>query len=292
MLPEVIKQEALRLLQNHYDEWIKITDSNLIEEKSYYQSFRLETNKEIFFLKFNEAGQYLGMFEKESSEFELIKSTNTFYVPEIIATGKAGEYAFIIMEFTEEGRRKNDFWVDFAKKLSRMHQYTDKNFSLDHDNYINSLQQYNNFHDNWYDFFILERLEPQLQIARNKGHLNKGHVHQFKNLYKQLINIIPEEKPTLVHGNLSNKTYMINCSGEPALFQPSTAYNHREVDIAMSKLFTTFDQNFYDNYNLMMPMESGWEERLPIYNLYPLLIYVNLYGMRYLSRLERIINDF
>jgi fructosamine-3-kinase len=64
------------------------------------------------------------------------------------------------------------------------------------------------------------------------------------------------------------------------------------MDIAMTKLFGGFSGLFYDAYNEYFPLESGWEERLDICNLYPLMVHVNLFGQGYISSVRRIVDKF
>lgn len=292
MLHKSIKEEAEKILSKYYNEPITINKTTSISGGSINDACRLETSDEPFFIKYNKSYLYPAMFEKEAKGLQILRDTRTVYVPEIIGTGQAENFSFIVMEYIEPGSRRNDFWSDFASKLAQMHQNTNSQFGLDHDNYMGSLQQYNKFHENFYDFFILERLEPQLRLARDKGKLNEGHVEKFEQLYKELKNIIPEEKPALVHGDLYSGNYVVSDNGTATILDPAIAYSHREVDIAMSNLFGVFDQEFYDTYNNHFPMEKGWEERIEIFNLYPLLIHVNLFGIAYLSSVERIIKDF
>ena len=292
MLYNPIKEEAEKILEHYYNEPVTIEKTVSVSGGSINDGWRLETNKETLFLKYNRSDRFPGMFEKEAKGLQLLRDTRTVYVPEVIGTGKAENFCFILMEFIHPGSRRNDFWSDFAGKLARMHQQTHEQFGLDHDNYMGSLQQYNKFHENFYDFFILERLEPQLRLAYDNEKLNKGHVEKFEQLYKELKNLIPEEKPALVHGDLYSGNYIVSDNGTASIVDPAAAYNHREVDIAMSTLFGAFDQEFYDTYNYEFPMEKGWEDRIKFFNLYPLLIHVNLFGISYLSSIERIIKDF
>ncbi len=292
MLPVNIKNEAEKILASHFNTNVKIEKSISVGGGSINNALRLETNIESVFLKYNSAGRYPGMFEKEAKGLKLMRETRSVYVPEVIGTGSAGDHAFIIMEFIHPGSKRHEFWQDFARKLAMMHKNSNKQFGLDHDNYMGSLQQYNRYHESWYDFFILERLEPQLRLARNDGYMNKTHVEKFEQLYKELKNLIPGEKPALVHGDLYSGNFVVTDNGTACILDPAVAYNHREVDIAMSTLFGVFGQEFYDAYDQEFPMEKGWEQRLDIYNLYPLLIHVNLFGMGYLSSVERIIRNF
>lgn len=292
MLPRGIKQEAEKVLNDYYGTPTAIDSCSSMGGGSINAAYRLKTTEEDVFLKYNDVHRYPDMFEKEAAGLSIMRKTRTVYVPEVIGTGKTRNHAFIIMEFIHCGTRREGFWDDFGTKLAAMHRHKNKTFGLDHDNYMGSLVQSNKLHSNWYDFFILERLEPQLRLARNNGYMNKGHTEQFQKLYKELINIIPEEKPALVHGDLYSGNYLITDSGTPCIMDPAIAYNHREVDIAMSTLFGLFNDRFYSSYNQAFPMEPEWERRLDIYNLYPLMVHVNLFGMAYLSSVERITRKF
>ena len=80
--------------------------------------------------------------------------------------------------------------------------------------------------------------------------------------------------------------------GNPYVFDPAVYYGHREMELAFTRLFGGFDLEFYHAYHEAFPLESGFEERMDIYNLYPLLVHVNLFGLSYLSGVERTIRHF
>ena len=81
-------------------------------------------------------------------------------------------------------------------------------------------------------------------------------------------------------------------NGKACIFDPAVYYGHREMDIAMTRLFGGFSEQFYDAYNVEYPLENGWENRLDICNLYPLMVHVNLFGEGYLVQVQNILNKF
>ncbi len=85
---------------------------------------------------------------------------------------------------------------------------------------------------------------------------------------------------------------MSNVDGDPVIFDPAVYYGHREMDIAMSKLFGGFEVEFYDSYNEVFPLEQHWEQRVQICNLYPLLIHVNLFMGAYIQSIKNIVNKY
>ncbi|MBI2968866.1 MAG: fructosamine kinase family protein [Bacteroidetes bacterium] len=251
-------------------------------------AFCIDTGAGKFFCKVNDVKKYPGMFEAEAKGLQVLKEANEIFVPSFIASGEDKGSAFLILEFIEPGKRVPDFSPLFGQALARMHRRTEKYFGLDHDNYIGSLRQSNKKHDRWVDFFIEERLLPQIQLAGFSGLRAK----RFENLFKKLDDIFPAEKPSLLHGDLWSGNYMVSPQGAACLIDPSVYYGCREMDIAMTKLFGGFDIEFYDAYNREFPLEPGWQKRTDLCNLYPLLVHVNLFGGSYLYQMDSIINRF
>ncbi|CAN5133765.1 hypothetical protein BH23BAC1_BH23BAC1_00330 [soil metagenome] len=82
---------------------------------------------------------------------------------------------------------------------------------------------------------------------------------------------------------------MVDAEGNPCLIDPAVYYGHREAEIAFTKLFGGFDASFYNAYNESFPLLPGFDSRIEIYNMYYLLVHVNLFGLSYLSPVERTI---
>ncbi len=85
---------------------------------------------------------------------------------------------------------------------------------------------------------------------------------------------------------------MTTSSGQPCLIDPAVYYGHREVDLAMTQLFGGFDPVFFHAYDDAFPLLPGYEERLALYNLYPLLVHVNLFGGGYAGQVMSVLNRF
>jgi fructosamine-3-kinase len=85
---------------------------------------------------------------------------------------------------------------------------------------------------------------------------------------------------------------MIASTGDVAIYDPAVYYGHREMDIGMTKLFGGFDQRFYDEYNGVYPLENNWLQRLPVSQLYPVLVHAVLFGGHYVRSAREIIKRF
>jgi fructosamine-3-kinase len=165
-------------------------------------------------------------------------------------------------------------------------------FGLDHDNYIGSLPQYNSPRPAWVRFFIEQRIEIQLKTAIDNGRAEPSIVPVFERLYKLLPSIMPEEKPALLHGDLWINNLIENERGEPCLVDPAVYYGSREAEIAYTYLFGGFERGFFDVYDATYPLQPGFGERIDLYNLYPLLVHVNLFGGGYLQQVKEIVRRF
>ena len=285
-LPVSIHQKCIEILTSdiHQVSYIGGSDIN--------QARLLKTSKGNFFIKINNAPFAADMFEKEANGLQLMASTNAIRIPAVVAFGQTDEGSFLLLEHIEKGYRPEGFWRTFGQSLAAMHRNTAPQFGLDHSNYIGSLPQPNGRHNTFSAFYKNERLQPQLNMALSSKQLTTKDEKHFLNLYKKLPDICPGEPPALVHGDLWSGNFLVTSDGLPALIDPSVAYSHRELDLAMSRLFGGFDRSFYRVYEEAYPLEPGFEMRLPIYQLYYLLVHVNLFGSGYVGSVRRIIERY
>lgn len=269
-----------------------VTSNSVVSGGDINNAYRLITNQSSFFIKTNHASRYPNMFEKEANGLDLLRNTNTIKIPEVIAVGEVDDTSFLMLEWIDSARPETNFWQNFGKQLAQLHQNTFSSFGLNENNYIGSLSQSNQQHNTWVDFFIHERLQAQIKMAVDAGKMDDQTVKQFENLYKELPNIFPEESPALLHGDLWSGNYMVGNKGEPVIIDPAVYYGHREMDLAMTKLFGGFSGEMYQSYNNQYPLQQGWESRITICNLYPLLVHVNLFGGGYLLQVKSILSKF
>ena len=250
----------------------------------------------IFFIKWNyteaNATELPGMFESEAWGLDLLRPACAFQIPQVIGYGHHHGKSYLILEYIDVGKPTKTYWETLGQKLATLHAHTQPQFGLTFDNYIGSLAQTNKLTGNGFDFFFDHRLLPQAGLALYKGLLPKQAYDALFRLRHQLPNIIPNEQPALLHGDLWSGNVLINESGLPALIDPAVYYGFREAELAFTKLFAGFDERFYDAYDEAFPLQSGFNERVAIYNLYPLLVHVNLFGSGYVSGVERILKQF
>jgi fructosamine-3-kinase len=292
MLPGTLIDQIQSKLSEKLGASIIISDTKPLSGGDINAAFKINTNKGSFFLKHNSASRYPHMFRSEARGLALLEAANEVDVPGVVDAGEAGEDAYLILEFINSVPQDSGFWESFGRALAKMHRHTNEYFGLDHDNYIGSLHQYNHRHDRWVDFFIHERLERQLALARKNGLADIKMTEQFERLYNKLPDIFPEEPASLVHGDLWSGNYMTGSRGQAVIIDPAVYYGHREMDIGMSRLFGGFGNGFYEAYNQEYPLNPGWPERVEICNLYPLMVHVNLFGGSYVHSVKNILRQF
>ncbi|MBX2972460.1 MAG: fructosamine kinase family protein [Flavobacteriales bacterium] len=252
-------------------------------------AYRLDTDAGRFFVKVNSTDCSPGMFAAEADGLGHLRGAGAIRVPAVIATGEDHDHSFILLEWVEGGLRTDPFWTTFGRSLAALHRHTATSFGLDHSNYIGTLKQVNTPYERWADFFITCRIEPQVKMARDRKRIGDGDVLRFERLYTKLGHLFPQEPPALLHGDLWSGNFMCDAQSCPVLIDPAVYHGHREMDIAMTKLFGGSEEGFYTAYNEAWPLEQGWKERVDLCNLYPLLVHVNLFGAAYPAQVHAIL---
>lgn len=276
----------------HFSKPVKITAVSSLSGGSINDAYKISTTGPDFFLKLNDAEKFPGMFEAECKGLKLLEQNSGIKIPAVITSGLAGQYAFLVLEYVAPGINTEHSFEEFGSLLAAMHKKSNEHFGLDHDNYIGSLKQTNSFHPSWPEFFIEERLSKQLKPAYDRQKISRSILNSFERLFGRMNDLFPVEKPALLHGDLWSGNFMTSAEANPCMYDPAVYYGHREMDIAMTRLFGGFSPEFYRSYNEAFPMEKGWEQRMDLCNVYPLLAHVNLFGGGYAREVEMILKRF
>lgn len=271
---------------------IKIKNVTSISGGCINDAIKIETNKAPYFVKWN-SDRFDKMFEAEKKGLELLKNPDVIDVPQVICSSETTKNTiFIVLEWIEASLKKSAYWSEFGINLAKLHKVNHELYGLDHDNYIGSLVQFNKQNDNWINFFIEQRIEKQIETAFNKNLLSTSQLNHFQNLYNQLENIFPVEPASLLHGDLWSGNVITNNKGSACIIDPAVYFGNREMELAFTTLFGGFDPDFYKAYHETYPLEPGFQNRKDIYNLYPLLVHLNLFGNSYLGGIIQIIKKF
>ncbi|WP_423819827.1 fructosamine kinase family protein [Salinimicrobium sp. TIG7-5_MAKvit] len=261
---------------------------NSLAGGSINQVYLINTSEGKKVVKVNSAHKFPGMFAAEKQGLETLKQANAFDVPAVIGLGEVGDKAYLLLEYKKEEPQKGHFWKVFGEQLSLLHKTSAESFGFAAPNYIGSLPQYNEPRESAAGFYVSQRLEPQVKMASERG-FSLGDLSGF---YRNISEEIPREAPALLHGDLWSGNYITNKEGLPCLIDPAVCYGPREMDLAMMQLFGGFPSEVFDIYNVHFPLQQGWEERIPLWQLYYLLVHLNIFGRSYLPQVEEIIRRF
>ena len=251
-------------------------------------NYRLETDRGSFFLKTNTVAQAGAMFTHEAAGLRALARSATVMVPEIVNL-RAEPPAYLVLDWIDRQPATDVFWRQLGSALARMHRIEQPIFGGLPDNYIGSLPQSNRDHAFWSSFYYTERLRPQMDLAIRLNRLTTHDLDLLDAIAKQFETLFPQEPPALIHGDLWSGNVICGPDHSAYLIDPAAGYAHREMDIAMSRLFGGFPSVFYTAYQEAYPLAYGYEEREPLYQLYYLLVHVNLFGGGYVHSVRNIL---
>ncbi len=252
------------------------------------QGTRLETTSgTTFFLKTNRSTP-ADMFEREAEGLQVLASASGPRVPIVFLFAED----FLLLEDLMPARRSADYWPRFGRQLAALHQQIQPRHGFYHDNYIGSTPQPNTWEADGYAFFAERRLLFQARLARTRGLLAAADERQIEALAARLPRLVPEQPASLIHGDLWSGNAITDMQGAPAIIDPAAYYGWAEAELAMTALFGAFPEDFYRAYQEVRPVEKGWRERFPIYNLYHLLNHLNLFGSGYLEEVRSVLQRY
>ncbi|TKG95965.1 fructosamine kinase [Puteibacter caeruleilacunae] len=244
-----------------------------------------------FFLK---SGYSNGMFLNEANGLRELAKSGAIRVPTVVACGDD----FLLLEYIETGLKSPNFFEVFGKQFAEMHGFKGKHFGFFEDNFIGATPQLNvtegeKLYD-WTEFYWEKRLLYQFSLAEKNGFVSVKLSTLFDKLGGRIKEILQgsENVPVLLHGDPWGGNYMCDQLGNPVLIDPAVYYGNREADLAMTKLFGGFSNEFYRAYNQASPLPEGYEYRENIYLLYHVLNHLNLFGTSYLFQAENLISFY
>ncbi|MCB0487896.1 MAG: fructosamine kinase family protein [Cyclobacteriaceae bacterium] len=291
-IPDSLSQNLKDQLGNVLSSKVTLLDFSFVSGGCINHGGKLGTSSGDYFLKWNSAEKFPGMFEAEGKGLSILQSTRTVSVPEVVLVVEEKDYQCIVLEWISSARQSKQYWDLLGQQLAQLHQHNAETFGLNHDNYIGSLPQSNRQTSDWIEFFKDERIHSLVKRLVDSGQADFEFSNQVENVFNKLDEIFPKEKPSLIHGDLWSGNIMADTSGHPIVIDPAVYYGHREMELAFTQLFGGFTDQFYESYNEAFPLEPGFENRAELYNLYPILVHANLFGSSYLMTAKRIIKHF
>ncbi len=241
------------------------------------------TDKREVFVKHNNDCD-TSLFATEAQGLTWLAEANALPVPMVLGHGDD----FLALEYVEPGAPVADFDERLGRGLAKLHRFGASTFGWTQDNFLATLPQDNHSEGRWSTFYSERRLRPLVRLAIDKGLAPPSWNQRFEAVFTRMHQLVgPTEPPSRLHGDLWSGNLHRSKDGSPMLIDPAVYGGHREIDLAMLSLFGSPSRRFYVAYDEAWPRSDGYKERVPLYQLYPLLAHVNLFGGSYVSSCEQ-----
>lgn len=200
----------------------------------------------------------------------------------------------LLMEYLPtSGRLSPAAQEDAADHLAALHAATAAAFGFERTTVIGGLKQPNEQNSSWLEFFRDQRLMYMTETAVHTKRLPTDVALRLTKLADRLERWIDDAAaPSLIHGDMWTGNVLVNKDRISGFVDPAIYYADLEIELAFSTLFGTFGEPFFKRYEEHHPLRPGFAERKDIYNLYPLLVHVRLFGAPYVSDVNLVLRRF
>lgn len=227
----------------------------------------------------------------EAAGLRWLAEPGALAVPDVLEVAED----YLALEWIEQGRLSAAGAEQLGRGLATVHAagapaFGDPGFARDLgvQARIGSLRMPNEPAGDWPSFYAERRLLPLARVASERGALSDRGVSAVERVCERLEDLSgPPEPPARLHGDLWNGNVLADATGRPWLIDPSAYGGHREVDLAMLRLFGAPSEAVFDAYEEVSPLADGWQERVGLWQLLPLLVHAILFGGSYCSAAER-----
>lgn len=230
-----------------------------------------------------------GAFAAEAAGLRWLGEAGALRVPAVLGVGEDAAARFLALEWIAPAAPAAGAGERFGRDLARLHRFGAPAFGWHADNVIGPLPQANGPCDAWPDFLAERRLLPMARLARERGGIGDAGVVRIEALAARLPDLCgPPEPPARLHGDLWAGNALLGAEGGPVVIDPAVHGGHREMDLAMMRLFGGFPDAAFAAYAEEHPLAPGHEDRVELCQLYPLLVHAALFGGGYGASAERV----
>lgn len=227
-----------------------------------------------------------GFFTREADDLRWLRSADALAVPEVLAV-EDEPLAFLALEWIEPGSPRESDEAEFGRRLAGLHLAGAPCFGRHDGRTTGSQALPNDPADTWVEFYRERRLLVLAKLASDKGALPPRAVTDLEKIAARLQELGgPLEAPARLHGDLWAGNRMVDASGNSWLIDPAAHGGHREFDLAMMRLFGGFGERAFAAYDDVNPLADGWQGRVPLHQLAPLVVHAIKFGGGYVAGVE------
>lgn len=230
------------------------------------------------------------MFHSEAAGLAWLAEAQSLRIPEVLAVGDD----FLALEFIEAASPGPHYDRELGCGLAKLHRFGAPSFGWnEEEGFLATLVQDNRSSPSWAEFYVERRLRPLLRRAFDRNLTPPSWNERFEKLFTRMPNLVGDEEAVArLHGDLWSGNVHTDERGNPVLVDPAVYGGNREMDLAMLRLFGSPARSFHDAYHREWPLEAGHEDRVLLYQLYPLLAHVNLFPGSYQSSCEQALEEY
>jgi fructosamine-3-kinase len=291
ILPTAVKTAAESVLEDRTGRPTRFRNAHPIGGGCINPSARVEDEAgERYFLKWN-AHAPQEMFAAEADGLQALAAPGFLRVPEVMGWGGActqDDPGWLLMEFIPSGSPGPDYGRHLGEGLAHLHSSPEEaTFGWGQNNFIGPLHQDNRLGESWAAFWRDRRILPQFTLARDQGYFGGQEGELLTELVERMEEALPDALTgggSLLHGDLWSGNYFPDGQGTPVLIDPATYLGDGEVDLAMMELFGALPSGFQEAYRQERGISAEYPSyRRSLYQLYYLLVHVNLFGGSYVG---------
>lgn len=228
-----------------------------------------------------------GFFTTEAFGLRWLREPGVVAVPEVLAVSD-GPVPFLVLEWIDEGRPGPATEQELGRALARLHRAGAPSFGREDRRTTGSRGLPNEPCDTWVEFYASQRLEPLHRLASDGAALSGETLDGLRLVIERLGELGGDpEPPARLHGDLWAGNRLVDRSGRSWLIDPAAHGGHREFDLAMMRLFGGYGAECFEAYHDELPLAAGWERRVPLHQLAPLVVHAVKFGGGYPAATQR-----
>ena len=255
------------------------------------EAFRVElTDGRLVFVKSHRSPPP-GFFTTEATGLSWLAECDDILAPRVLAV--CDDPPFLALEWIHEGPQRRGTEVALGAALAELHRSGADAFGRSDRRTTGSLGLPNDPCETWAEFYAERRLLPLAKIATDRGSLAPVAIDGLESIATCLDAVGgPPEPPARLHGDLWAGNRLVDADGRSWLIDPAAHGGHREFDLAMMRLFGGYGDEVFAAYFQKYPLADGWEDRIELHQLAPLVVHAIKFGGGYVPSVERAVRHY